>query len=136
MVHAIGKGILLAEIQQSSDITYRIYDWNRTGLNGKPRELHTDLAIDAINFSALPDKRTEKHIETDYFQIERIEITDSKTLDISAIDSFIILMNTGAGNYTIDGIDFSIGKTLLVPAVSNHLEINTFKPGEFLMIYV
>ncbi len=51
-IHAIGAGNLLVEIQQTSDITYRIFDWNRTGADGKPRELHTDLALDAIDFKA------------------------------------------------------------------------------------
>ena len=53
-IHAIGKGILIAEIQQTSDITYRVFDWNRVDKNGKGRELHTDLAADAINFA--PDQ--------------------------------------------------------------------------------
>ena len=49
-VHAIGAGVLIAEIQQTSDITYRLYDWDRVDANGVGRELHTDLALDAINF--------------------------------------------------------------------------------------
>lgn len=56
-IHAIGKGILIAEIQQTSDITYRVFDWNRVDKNGKGRELHTDLAADAINFSSRPTLR-------------------------------------------------------------------------------
>ena len=70
-VHAIGKGVLLAEVQQTSDLTYRIYDWNRVGLDGKERELHTELALKAIQFDAQPDKHNEKHIKTPYFQIIR-----------------------------------------------------------------
>jgi len=57
-VHAIGAGILLAEIQQTSDITYRIYDWDRVDANGKHRELHTDLALDAINYKYSEDVKT------------------------------------------------------------------------------
>lgn len=55
-IHAIGKGILIAEIQQSSDITYRVYDWNRVGLDGKPRELHIEKALDVINFDEYIEK--------------------------------------------------------------------------------
>src|SRR5699024_6040589 len=50
LVHAIGKGVLLAEIQQSSDVTYRVFDWNRTDARGNPRQLHVDLAMEAIDF--------------------------------------------------------------------------------------
>ena len=57
-VHAIGAGVLLAEIQQTSDVTYRIYDWDRTDDEGKPRELHTDLALDAIDFSFHKEYKT------------------------------------------------------------------------------
>ena len=135
-VHAIGKGILLAEVQQTSDVTYRIYDWNRPGLDGKPRALHTELALESIDFSALPDHRMEKQIHTPYFQIERIEVSNAKTINISNIDSFVILMNTGEGSFVINGVNFNKGKTLLLPAICTRLEIRTSQPGEFLMIRV
>ncbi len=135
-VHTIGKGILLAEVQQSSDITYRIYDWNRPGLDGKPRELHTELALEAINFSAQPDKKTSDKIETPYFQIEKISVKNSKIIDISNIGSFIILMNTGNGVFKINGIDFEKGKTLLISANTSQINISMIKPGKFLMIYI
>ncbi len=135
-VHAIGKGILLAEVQQSSDITYRIYDWNRPGLDGKPRELHTDLALEAINFKAQPDKKTENFIDTPYFKIEKINITNSKTINIKELDSFIILMNTGDGDFNINGINLKKGKTLLISAKTSKINIDMLKPGKFLMIYI
>jgi mannose-6-phosphate isomerase len=53
-IHAIGAGVVVAEIQQTSDITYRIYDWDRVDANGQGRELHTDLALEAINYSVTP----------------------------------------------------------------------------------
>ena len=135
-VHAIGKGVLLAEVQQSSDITYRIFDWNRMGLDGKPRELHTELALDAINFKAQPDKRNEAQITTPYFQIRKIDVSASKNIDISSISGFIILMNTGKGHFTINGIDFKKGKTLLISANSKQLIVNMLKTGHFLMISI
>ena len=58
-MHAIGAGIFLAEVQQTSDITYRIYDFNRKDTNGKERELHTELALSAINFEDDKDFRTQ-----------------------------------------------------------------------------
>ena len=135
-VHAIGKGILLAEVQQSSDITYRIYDWNRLGLDGKPRELHTGLALDAIDFSSQPGKRNDQKIATPYFQIEKIELAASKTIDISNISSFIILMNTGNGVFEINGIDFKKGKTLMISANTSQINVDMIKSGDFLMIYI
>ncbi len=135
-VHAIGKGILLAEVQQSSDITYRIYDWNRPGLNGKPRELHTEPALESIYFEAQPEKKTGNFVDTPYFKIKKIKISNSKTIDISNIDSFIILMNTGDGAFKINGIDFKKGKTLLISANTKQINVNMTKKGEFLMIYV
>ena len=68
-VHAIGAGVLLAEIQQSSDVTYRIYDWDRSDDAGNPRELHTDLALDAIDFTRVRDTRTP------YRQLENSTVT-------------------------------------------------------------
>ena len=77
-VHAICSGILLAEVQQSSDVTYRIYDYNRPGLDGKPRELHTELAAEALNYQVEDEYRTEyfaennratKVIESPYFSV-------------------------------------------------------------------
>ena len=62
-VHALGPGILLAEIQQTSDTTYRIYDWDRVDDEGKSRELHTDLALEAIDFSPVDSYRTNyRHV--------------------------------------------------------------------------
>ncbi|MCR9203863.1 MAG: class I mannose-6-phosphate isomerase, partial [Halobacteriovoraceae bacterium] len=58
-IHAIGKGVTLAEVQQSSGVTYRVWDWNRVGLDGKPRELHVEKALDVINFD--PDANSENH---------------------------------------------------------------------------
>ncbi len=135
-VHAIGKGILLGEIQQTSDITYRIYDWNRPGLDGKPRELHTEKALKAIKFDAKPLLQDKKHIETPYFRIDKINLSQSKSIDIHGIDSFIILMNTGKGEFKIDGRKFIEGDTLLLPAIKNSYEVIISKPGEFLQIYI
>lgn len=75
-VHAICGGIKLAEIQQSSDVTYRIYDYNRPGLDGKPRELHTELAVQAIDYTLHQDYLTSAdELKTDYFTVKVLHIT-------------------------------------------------------------
>ncbi len=134
-VHAIGKGILLAEIQQTSDITYRIYDWNRIGLDGKPRELHTDKALKAINFKAKPLLQNSKQIKTPYFNIEIIHLNNNKIDDLSQTDSFVILMNI-EGQFIINGQNFQKGESLLLPAVNSILNIKTLKEGYLLKIYL
>lgn len=101
-VHAICGGIMLAEVQQSSDVTYRIYDYNRPGLDGKPRELHTDLAADAIDFKVIPDYRTyygNAHeravpvIDTPYFDVRVMDIEEPFHRNLVKYDSFIISMS-------------------------------------------
>lgn len=100
-VHAICGGILLAEIQQSSDITYRIYDYNRPGLDGKPRQLHTELAVDAIDYNVEDDYKTHytiRHnkpshaITCPFFQINILDVDDKTTRHLRKCDSFVIYM--------------------------------------------
>ncbi len=134
-VHAIGKGILLAEVQQTSDITYRIYDWNRQGLDGKPRQLHTDLALKAIDFSAKPDFKQSNPIKTPYFTVNKLNIEKTLQKDIDQLDSFVILMNT-QGKYRINGQYLNAGETLLLPAVVTQMNIETVQKGVLLMIYL
>lgn len=108
-VHAICGGIRLAEVQQSSDVTYRIYDYNRPGLDGKPRELHTELAAQAIDYTVYPEYKTEhtqadslgqsclvdKILDTPYFSIKVVDTLQPKHRDMIKYDSFIIIMNLG-----------------------------------------
>lgn len=100
-VHAICGGILLAEVQQSSDVTYRIYDYNRPGLDGKPRELHTELAIDAIDFDVAPDYRTHygntiehaaRVIDTPFFDVRIMDVNEAFHRNLVKYDSFVISM--------------------------------------------
>ena len=100
-VHAICGGIMLAEVQQSSDITYRIYDYNRPGMDGKPRELHTDLAAQALDYHVEQNYRTE-YVETDnraiqiidspYFDVRVMEIQTPFHRNLLKYDSFVISM--------------------------------------------
>ena len=100
-IHALCGGIMVAEVQQSSDVTYRIYDYNRLGLNGKPRELHTELAVKALNYHVESDYRSEykeKHnqavkvIDSPYFDVRILGITDPLHRDLMKYDSFVISM--------------------------------------------
>ena len=100
-VHAICSGVLLAEVQQSSDLTYRIYDYKRLGLDGKPRELHTELAAQALNFQVEDEYRTEystdenranRVVESPFFSVRVTELEESFHRNLVKYDSFIITM--------------------------------------------
>lgn len=100
-VHAICGGILLAEVQQSSDVTYRIYDYNRPGLDGKPRELHTELASQALDYEVERNYRTDYPqldnravliVDSPYFSVRVLELNDRFHRNLLKYDSFIITM--------------------------------------------
>ena len=100
-VHAICGGILLAEVQQSSDVTYRIYDYNRPGMDGKPRELHTELAAKALDYHVEKNYRTEyadtdnravQIIDTPYFDVRVMELSQPFNRNLIKYDSFVISM--------------------------------------------
>ena len=128
-VHAIGAGSFIAEIQQTSNITYRIYDYGRVGADGKPRELHTELAKGAIDYTVLPDYRTHYRPEYDkrvelvscpYFTTSLYDLTRQQGVDLSRLNSFVVVICLeGSGTLTSDaGSSISIhqGETVLVPA--------------------
>jgi len=127
-IHAIGKGCLVAEIQQTSDVTYRIFDYNRTDNEGKLRELHTELSLDAIDYSYQKDYKTKytlklnesvEIVKCNYFTTNILEFNQALEKDYNLLDSFVIYMNLGgefvveteAGNETI-----AMGETILIPA--------------------
>lgn len=135
-VHAIGAGVMLAEIQQTSDITYRLYDWDRVDAKGNSRELHNDLAIDAINFN-MPNNykinyskvqnRSNQMVTCPYFTTNYIEL--SKPLKkINNLDSFMLYMCVdGEAKIKTEFGTESIkkGETLLVPAcIKNYLVVS------------
>lgn len=124
-IHAIGAGVFLAEIQQSSDITYRIYDYDRRDSDGNPRPLHIEEAREAIDFRVLPDYRlhAKGDLLADYncFEVRRLAVTPGSSLPYSpGRDSFTVVMNVG-GDITVDYAGGSarlpFGDTLLFPAV-------------------
>lgn len=134
-IHSIGAGNLLLEVQQPSNITYRVYDFDRLDSNGKPRELHTDLAIDAIDYTISRDclrhypneKGRISLIKSIFFSVDRI-IVDGTCETPMPHDAFLCMMCIG-GNASIDyGGDKSEtikqGESLLVPACVERLTIN------------
>ena len=134
-IHAIGGGCFLAEIQQTSDLTYRIYDYNRLGLDGKPRQLHTQEAKDAIDYRVYPEYRTKYEMQRDaavelvscpYFTTELYELTREMTIPGRAGDDkgFLILIGV-SGQVRLrtaqDETVLSAGEAVLVPAADGAL---------------
>lgn len=135
-IHAIGSGCFLAEIQQTSDVTYRIYDFDRHDDLGRPRELHTELAAESINYDVLPDYQTHytpaknqrvQLVECPYFTTSVYDLDQPIDLDYTALDSFVILIGlSGAGIVTeADGTRFVLraGETILLPATTGRLSV-------------
>ena len=149
-VHGIGAGAFVAEIQQTSDITYRIFDYNRKDANGKTRELHTAQALEAINFADVQDDfRTHYEAEvnepveivaTPYFTTSVYDMTEEITCDYSELDSFVIFicvegtcrMKDNEGNE----IDLQAGETVLLPATTQSLNIVPQEKVKLLETYV
>ncbi len=150
MVHAIGGGIVLAEIQQTSDVTYRIYDYNRLDNHGNPRELHTDLSFDAIDFKFEKDSRisykavenvSTKLVECQYFTTNILPFSESIERIIEESGSFVIYMCI-EGDYTISWeegtMEVKKGETILIPAQINSFTLNpeNGKTAKLLEIYI
>ena len=128
-IHSIGKGCFIAEIQQTSDLTYRIYDFERLGLDGRPRQLHTELAKDAIDYSVSEDYRTAYTpvlnedtplVECEYFKTHLLDLTEPLSVDVKSKDSFmIVICLEGLGKLTDSNgseLDLKQGETVLLPA--------------------
>ncbi|MDR0795472.1 MAG: class I mannose-6-phosphate isomerase [Tannerella sp.] len=135
-VHAIGAGCLIAEIQQTSDITYRIYDYNRKDANGKYRDLHTDLAKEAIDYTVCPDYRTAytpqpNHVvplaSCNYFTVNLLELNLPAERDCTTLNSFIVYVCT-QGKATLrddrlNGITIHQGQTVLISAETKKISL-------------
>ena len=136
-IHAIGAGVLLAEIQQTSDITYRVFDFNRRDKEGNLRELHTDLALDAIDYIQKADFKvaygtqentTNPMVVCPYFTTNYLNLSQDLELDVSQRDSFTIYMCV-SGSVIIDNGEGSAqiqkGETVLVPASTHKINLKT-----------
>lgn len=148
-IHAIGTGCLIAEIQQTSDITYRVYDFDRKDDKGNTRELHTEEAVDVIDYNHYPEYKTQysamqdqsvKVVECQYFTTNVIELTDALERDMIQLDSFIIYMCVeGEAKITRENADDTIiakGETVLVPAEIAHYYLETTSGAKLLEIYI
>lgn len=136
-IHAIGAGCFVAEIQQTSDVTYRIYDFKRKDKNGNYRELHTELAAESIDYHVEADYRTnyspEKNqgvplVSCPYFTTAVYDLDEPMTLDYSELDSFVILIGMkGEATITDDegnAVNLHQGETLLIPATTKKVNIS------------
>ena len=143
-VHYIGKGCLLAEIQQTSDVTYRMYDFDRTDDAGNKRELHTAESLDAIDFSFYKNYRTEYEdkeneiidlVSCEYFTTNKLYYNTPVVRDHSALDSFVIYVCM-EGSLTLEFdngiVDMQKGEGVLVPASISKLTLSP--KGEFKLL--
>lgn len=148
-VHAIGKGILLAEIQQTSDITYRIYDYDRRDDKGNARELHTDLALDAIDYTLFPEYKTSYEVKPNesvelvtckYFTTNVLELNTVVEKDYNKLDSFVIyicldgevVVETESGSELIQK-----GETILIPASIENVHLKPVSASaKLLEVYI
>ncbi len=147
-VHAIGAGVMLAEIQQTSDITYRVYDWDRKDTAGNYRDLHTNEAIDAINYSAKSSYKTKYSkiqnkastlVICPYFTTNTLPVKGKILLNHSDKDSFIIYMcvkGKAIFSYKNHQEELAMGETLLVPAIFKEFFIESVEGAEVLEVYI
>ena len=148
-IHAIGAGVLLAEIQQTSDVTYRIYDWDRKDDQGNGRELHTELALDAIDYAAIDHYKTDYKsepnkskniVDCQYFTTNIIDLNGSIAVDNTDKDSFVIYMAVEGKvtfNYNDDKeITLIKGETLLMPACLTQFRLKSEEKSEILEVYI
>lgn len=148
-VHSIGAGAFIAEIQQTSDVTYRIYDFDRKEADGKPRELHTELAREAIDYEVLDNYRTEYQMVKDepvelvacpYFTTSIYDLTEEITCDYSELDSFVILICVEGACKLIDDenneLTLLAGETVLLPATTQRVTVIPDATAKLLETYV
>ena len=146
LIHAIGAGVMLAEIQQTSDITYRIYDWDRVDDKGQSRELHQQEALDAIDFTskkpkidyAQTDNTINKVVHNPHFKTDYLHVNQDIDLDLRQWDSFTILINVGNdATFMHDNNLYSLKnqETYLLPAELTNISIQA-KDSEILVVHI
>lgn len=147
-VHALGPGILLAEIQQTSDATYRIYDWDRKDAQGNERELHTELALAAIDFNIYPEYKTlykpglnetVNLASSGYFTTNLMELAQPLRKDYEELDSFVVYICLDGGMKIKTGVNSTTvmkGEVVLIPAIINKVEIFPERKVKFLEVFI
>lgn len=135
-IHAIGAGCYLAEIQQTSDVTYRIYDYKRKDKDGNYRQLHTQEASECIDYDVKDDYRQQYEpkknesqllVECPYFNTAVYDLDEPMEIDYSELDSFVILIGLkGEGALNIDGdeVSFKAGESILIPATAQSVAVS------------
>ena len=133
IIHAIGAGVVVAEIQQTSDITYRIYDWDRVDVTGKGRELHTELALEAINYTATTAKieYTEEVnnsvpvVNCSYFITNIIALQDCFIWKRKKQAFTVFMCTNGQFEMVVNGeiLRYNMGDTILIPAIIEHVTL-------------
>jgi len=147
-VHAIGSGIVLCEIQQASDLTYRLYDWNRMGSDGKPRELHVEPALDAIDYSQSEEFTTPYQpknnasvplLKGKHFTTNVVTIDKRYEADYYSLDSFVVLVCID-GAFTLrypGGTEYvKKGEVVLLPAEIKQFSFDPSEPSKILETYI
>jgi mannose-6-phosphate isomerase len=148
-IHAIGKGCLIAEIQQTSDITYRVYDFDRRDDEGNARELHTDQAVDVIDYKLYSNYKTSYKLVKNtpvnlvackYFTTNILEFEDAIERDMNEFDSFVIYMGIeGEAEVVLENNEatkISVGETVLVPAEITQYYLQTNNKAKVLEVYI
>ena len=147
-IHALGPGILLTEIQQTSDTTYRIHDWDRVDSYGKSRELHTELALDAIDYRVPDTYRTHYRktlnqsstlISCPYFVTNLLDFDKVLIKNYTGLDSFVIYICTdGAArmNYNDGNMELRKGESVLIPAILEKIQLFPDRKCKILEVYI
>ena len=144
-VHAIGKGITLAEIQQTSDVTYRIYDYNRIDKDGKTRELHTEKALEVSDFNSIEEPRTlysntenklVNVIESPFFNTSKLSFNQTFTTEFSAESFTIYICTNGNFSFEFQSEQYLVkkGETILIPACITDHKLIPEENAEVLMV--
>ncbi len=147
-VHTIGEGLLLAEIQQTSDVTYRIYDFDRVDKNGNKRELHTELALDALDFKKQKEYKTPyinkinqlvSLAKTPYFSTNKLWFDKGTTRNYEKLDSFVIYLCFEGElviDYTEGEINLKKGEAILLPATIKEVKLIPITAYQLLESYI
>ncbi|MCA9954111.1 MAG: class I mannose-6-phosphate isomerase [Anaerolineales bacterium] len=148
-MHAIMGGLLIAEIQQNSNTTYRVYDWGRVGSDGQPRPLHVDKALDVINFAQIapslcpPELLADENgvrrsllCQTDYFVTERVEMVEGATFQGSCSGETLEIWGAIEGEVKINDVALSAVRFCLLPAALGDFSVTAVSPATLLRSYV
>ncbi len=147
-IHAIGSGVMLAEIQQSSDATYRVYDWDRKDEEGNSRKLHIQEALEALDFKAVEGgksaydyqlNKTSELVSTPYFTTNVLHLTETIEKDYSQLDSFVVYLCVEGGGiiHTMGHkIPIIMGEAVLIPAIADNAVIQPLGLVSILETYI